>query len=252
MLVLVEHNRTFGYAVAASLALHALALAAHLPPRRAIVAPPPEPPLVAHLVEAPPPAPPAAAKEEPPKPKPTRPKPVAKPVPAPRPSPPVARPAAPAEPPRVAEAPPVPEGVEQGSAELAPLAPPPPPVAAARAPAVAAIAPAPAAPAKPDPAAELARFRQQLVDVAVRYKRYPRMALDNGWTGDVVVRVDVAASGAVTSVQVKASSGYNVLDEQALEMFRRAAPAVQVPAALRGKDFSVEVRAIYNLQDRPG
>lgn len=248
MLVLAEQNRTFGYAVAASIALHALALAAQLPAKRQIVEAPPEPPLVAHLVELPPPAPPAVAKEEPakPKPQPTRPKPIAKPAPpkpapAPRPSTPIAAaPPTPAPPP-VIEEPPMPEGVDHASPELAPLAPPP---------TVAAIAPPPVAP--PDPAADLARFRQELVDMAVRYKRYPRMALDNGWTGDVVVRIDVAASGAVRSVQVKTSSGYSVLDEQALEMFRRAAPAVQVPPALHGKDFSVEVRAIYNLQDRPG
>jgi protein TonB len=124
----------------------------------------------------------------------------------------------------------------------APPAPPAPPVAT--------IAPSP--PAAPDPGEALARFRQQLVDLAVRYKRYPRVALDNGWTGDVQVRIDVAASGAVSGVTVKTSSGYEILDAQALEMFRKAAPQVAVPAALRGKAFSVDVRAIYNLQDRPG
>ena len=245
MLVLAEQNRTFGYAIAASVALHALALAAHLSVRREIVVPPPEPPLVAHLVEEPPalPAPVPAAKEEPPpKPKPERPKPVgkAKPKPAPRPSIPIAAP-----PPA-----PAPVAQEPARAEAMPEEPAPAPPTAPL-PSVAAITPATPAPV-PDPAADLARFRQQLVDLAVRYKRYPRMALDNGWTGDVVVRIDVAASGAVTAIEVKTSSGYSVLDEQALEMFRRAAPAVQVPPALRGVDFSVDVRAIYNLQDRPG
>jgi hypothetical protein len=40
-----------------------------------------------------------------------------------------------------------------------------------------------------------------------------------------------------------------VLDEQALEMFRQAAKAVPLPPALRGKEFSLEVRAIYGLED---
>jgi protein TonB len=102
-----------------------------------------------------------------------------------------------------------------------------------------------------DPAAALARFRQQIVELAVRYKRYPRMARDNGWTGDVVVRIEVSPSGTVNAISLKSTSGYEILDEQALEMFRKAAPAVSVPPDLRGQAFAVEVRAIYSLQDRP-
>jgi protein TonB len=141
-----------------------------------------------------------------------------------------------------------PETVEAPPAAAAP--PAPPAAAATSAPSVVAIAP-PASPA-PEPAALLARFRQDLLAAAVRYKRYPRVAMDNGWTGDVVLRVDVDPSGAVTAIRVERSSGHEILDGQALEMFRRAAPDVVVPAALRGKAFSVDVRAIYNLRDRPG
>ena len=97
----------------------------------------------------------------------------------------------------------------------------------------------------------LAQFRQQLIGVAVRYKRYPRVALDNAWEGDVVVRVEIGASGSVAAVSVRSSSGHEVLDAQALDMFKKAAPQVPVPTALRGKDFSVDVRAIYSLKDQP-
>jgi hypothetical protein len=33
-------------------------------------------------------------------------------------------------------------------------------------------------------------------------------------------------------------------------MFRKAATAVQLPPALRGREFTLEVRAIYNLTDQ--
>lgn len=244
MLVLAEHNRTFGYAAGASVALHALLLLIAVPAMRENAAPPPEPPLVAHLAEpalppAPPPAPaPAPQVSEPPKPPP---KVLAKPKPETR-------------PPLVIPAPiPVPQSspeeiVEEGMSQSEPMPLAPPPVAVVAPPAAA----EPPAARPPDPAAALARFRQQLVDLAARYKRYPPIARDNGWTGDVVVRIEVAANGAVGSIRVKTSSGHSVLDEQALEMFRKAAPEVAVPPELRGRDFSVEVRAIYNLQDRPG
>lgn len=250
MLLLAEHNRAFGYAAAASLALHALVLSLKLPVFRQAEPEAAEPPLVARLAEPAPPAPPAPAPAPPPEVrKPEPPKPVAKakpkrlakpkakiqskPEPAPLPSPPVAA----QEPVPPEPAPPAPPGAP------APAAPPAPPVVA--------IAPA-APPAAVDPAAELARYRQQLVALAARHKRYPRIARDNGWTGDVVVRIEVGASGTVSSIKVRTSSGYEVLDAQALEMFGKAAPQVAVPPPLRGKPFTVDVRAVYNLTDRPG
>jgi hypothetical protein len=33
-------------------------------------------------------------------------------------------------------------------------------------------------------------------------------------------------------------------------MFKKAKPLVQIPAALRGKEFTIELRAIYNLKDQ--
>jgi periplasmic protein TonB len=235
MLLLAEQNRAFGYAIAASLVLHALILALRVPTASRPAEPPAaEPPLVAHLAEPPPPPPPAPIVQKPPPAKPVA-KAKAKPKPLARPAP---RPIAPREEP----------AAEEKAEEI--MAPPAPAPAPSPAPPVAAVAPR-AAPA-PDTAAMLAGFRRQLVAVAVRYKRYPRIALDNGWSGDVAVRIEVDANGAVSSIKVKTSSGHEVLDEQALEMFRKAAAEVPVPAALRGKAFPVEVRAIYNLQDRPG
>jgi protein TonB len=99
-------------------------------------------------------------------------------------------------------------------------------------------------------AGTLAQYRLQLISAAQRYKRYPRVAMDNNWEGDVVVRMVIDASGMISSVNVKASSGHEVLDQQALEMFKRAKPLVPIPSALRGKELIIELRAIYNLKDQ--
>ena len=247
-----DQNRAFKLAVLASLALHALLLFGFStlrdPARRAAAVAP----IVAHLVEpAPTPAPPAAAPAPPqveplkpapraaaPKPKPrATPKPVPKaappaPLPIPEPSAPVVEPAAP---PAVARSEPAPS-------PAAPSAP-------ATADGAAATAPAPAAADSID-VDSLAQYRLQVASAARKYKRYPRVAIDNNWEGAVLIRVVIAANGRIAAVSVKTSSGYEVLDEQALDMFRKAAPLVQIPAALRGKEFAIEVRAIYNLKDQ--
>jgi protein TonB len=137
---------------------------------------------------------------------------------------------------------------------------PPSPVAAPPPPQVAAVAPQQAttpsvqqtpAPAAPGPAPETVsrdQYRVQLIDEARRHKRYPPIARENNWQGDVRVGVAVAANGR-PSVTLKGTSGYEVLDRQALEMFTLAVRAVPIPQALRGKEFVLEVRAVYGLED---
>lgn len=104
-----------------------------------------------------------------------------------------------------------------------------------------------------EPAAEAGsvdQYRLQLISAAKRYKRYPRVAVDNNWEGGVVVRMVIGADGLIASASVKTGSGHEVLDSQALEMFKRAKPLVPIPPALRGKELSLDLRAIYNLMDQ--
>lgn len=228
-------QRVFAWALAASLVLHAVLLALRLPDL-STEAPPSAPPLVAHIVRVEPYVEPAAPKEPevvPPKPEKPRP-PVRKPAPAPVPVPQAEVQAPPAPP--VAAAPPAPDPAPAAAPQPAPEAP-----RTASAP--------PAQVVVPD-TTTIAQFRQRLITEAVRYKRYPPRAVDNGWEGDVVLRIAVGANGEIAELAVRRGSGHSVLDEQALEMFRRAAPRVPVPPSLRGQAFAFDVRAIYSLKDQ--
>jgi periplasmic protein TonB len=230
-------NRAFGYAILASILLHALLLLA-LPSLRELAAklPPAPGPLVARLVQAQSKPEPAAPVEEPRKPPVAQKRPVA--------ARPVTKPAVP----------PVAAPVAQPAAavlsESAPPAPAAPAAPAAPGP-VARIEPQPAAtaPAGPDPGA-LDRYRLQLVTAAARFKRYPRSAIDNNWEGEVVVRMTIGADGRIAALGIKSSSGHEILDRQALEMFRIAKPFVLLPPELAGREFELELRAIYGLKDQ--
>jgi TonB family protein len=223
----VIDNRPFHYAIIASIGLHALALL--LFPdlldasRRGVQFPPP---IIARLME-PEPAPPPVVPVE--KPVITKKAEAAKPVPR------VSKPV-----PQV-EAP-ITQGTmpQETIPEPAPVTPP----AVAMQP-----LPPPAVPSAEVPES-LSRdqYRLELIDEARRYKRYPPLARENNWQGDVLVAVVVGANGRA-SVTLKGSSGYAVLDRQALEMFRQATRAVTVPPALRGKEFALDVRAVYGLED---
>jgi protein TonB len=218
----VGQNRTLRFALAASVALHALVFVAVS--ERRYPAKPPEPspgPIEARIAELPPP--PAVEPEVP------RSVPQKKSAPAARPE---TRPPA-------------------AAAETAVPEPPAAPAEAALARAVARTGPGPPAAQPGTAAAEagtLGQYRLQLIAAARRYKRYPPLARENNWEGNVVVGVAIAANGAA-AVTVKSSSGYQILDRQALEMFRRATQAVPIPPALRGREIAFEVRAVYGLED---
>ena len=206
-----EHRRSLVHAAMASMALHALVLSLNAPALKELLAQPfpSSAAIVARLVE------PAAALEAP--------------------APESTRAAAPKR-----------EATRPVPKRLVPAIDPPPTAAAAE---DAGSPVANAAPARPAiDATSVAQYRHQLISSAVRHKRYPDSAVSNDWQGDVLVSLNIAASGAVAAIQVKASSGHALLDEQTLDMFRRAAAEVPVPPALRGQEFGVEVRASYELR----
>jgi periplasmic protein TonB len=49
---------------------------------------------------------------------------------------------------------------------------------------------------------------------------YPRLAERRGWTGTVVLLIDVAADGTVSDVRIESPSGHDILDEAAVAAVR--------------------------------
>ena len=219
-----------GLALLGSLALHALILACLSVFRDSMPARIAPPPINAHLAKPkPPPEPPKA---EPPAPRP-------EPRPAPRFSKPAPAPVVPTPPAIRAEtAKQTTESVPVVPA--VPLQPAAPPQATARIESPAATG--------PDPGS-VARFRLELMDIARRYKRYPRIAQDNNWEGRVELRIVFAENGAMSALTVKKSAGRAVLDEEAQAMIRSAQPQIALPPALRGRAFTLEIPVEFSLKD---
>jgi len=128
----------------------------------------------------------------------------------------------------------------------------------APAPQVAEIAPSvPSAPtpieasAPPAPAwdgAMLLQYRTGLIASAKQFKRYPVQAMERGWEGRVEIRITVRPTGAIDSARVKTPSGYRILDDQALDMVKRALARSPVPPSLLGREFSIDIPVIFELQ----
>lgn len=95
----------------------------------------------------------------------------------------------------------------------------------------------------------LGQYRLALIGVARRHKLYPDAARERGWEGRVAVELVLDADGALAAATVKHSSGHAVLDQEALQMLRRAAALTPVPPALKGREFRLEVPVLFELRN---
>lgn len=97
-------------------------------------------------------------------------------------------------------------------------------------------------------AGSMEQYRLALIGAAKKYKRYPAQAMEKGWQGRVEIRLVIGSNGMTQSVVVKTSSGFQILDSQALDMVKKAKPLAPIPASLRGREFTVDIPVIFDLQ----
>lgn len=181
-------------AAAAAILLHVLLIAAAVSRLNADPEPDTrsEPLKVQLLPPEPPPAPAVPPAPQPPVPVPV---PIKKELPAPKPAT-ESRPS-----PRVATTTPTPaQETSQDTKPASATAPPPP-----------AAPPAPPAP----PAPVRTSASEASYAATNRTPPYPRISLNNGDEGTVVLRVLVTAEGTAGAVEIKVSSGHSLLDESA-------------------------------------
>ena len=191
--------------------------------------------------QKPPPEP--KTKAEPPRPKTPAPQ-LTTPTPQPQaaPAPPTAVPA-PAAPTTAAAPAPVTANESRPGASTAVSQPPTVVAAAAPNSAVA------SGPADPD---ALQSYKVQLAALAAKYKRYPATALESHWEGIAEVKLTIGADGRIREVVIANSSGHDVLDKVAMDMVRKAAPLTEIKAALRNREFSINLPIVFNIEHKSG
>jgi len=96
----------------------------------------------------------------------------------------------------------------------------------------------------------LAQYRRDVSSGSGRFSRYPRAAIEKKHEGRVEIRLAISSDGRLKDLTVENSSGYEELDAQALDMVRKGR-VVEIPAVLRGHEFSVTISIIFSLQEPP-
>lgn len=96
-------------------------------------------------------------------------------------------------------------------------------------------------------AAAMARYVRLLGDLLARQQQYPRLAAARGWEGEVRLRLQVARKGTIIAVHIVHSSGFEVLDQHAVQLVQNA--ALPPPPANGGStDFLIDIPIHYALK----
>ena len=93
------------------------------------------------------------------------------------------------------------------------------------------------------------QYRMNLAREARRFKDYPRMARARGWEGVAVVVVNTVAGVAVPVVSLSQSSGFDALDQAALDLVGQAVGTAALPESLRGRQFALTLPIHYRLDE---
>lgn len=83
-----------------------------------------------------------------------------------------------------------------------------------------------------------------------RHFRYPLLARERGWEGQVVLGFSLLADGHLDRIHIARSSGYHVLDESAREALGRVGMIADAGQWLQGHGVELQLPVIYRLLDR--
>lgn len=78
---------------------------------------------------------------------------------------------------------------------------------------------------------------------------YPEEARRWSWSGTTLVEVVMGVDGKMKTVSVQRTSGFRVLDEQALHMVRRV-PSTHIPERLKGREVTVTLPIGFYFADQ--
>lgn len=182
---------------------------------------------------------------------------LAPPKPAPPPPPPPVKPPEPVKPKVVPppQAKPIPQPVVKPVITPQPISAPPPVIAAApkaETPPTF-VAPAPEPP-KPTPSVNQAdidsarnQYGSALSREIAKHMNYPKIAAMRGWQGIVEIDFQLDGNGKILSQKIHTSSGFEVLDKQALEMVKKSNFPMP-PEVLKSSAFNVTVPVSFKLE----
>jgi protein TonB len=77
--------------------------------------------------------------------------------------------------------------------------------------------------------------------------KYPELAAVSGYQGTLYIKFDINKDGSLGSLEILQSSGYRILDDEALRAIRAAAPFQALPEEWKMERYSIRAAVIFYL-----
>ncbi|MFH1878495.1 MAG: energy transducer TonB [Candidatus Omnitrophota bacterium] len=95
---------------------------------------------------------------------------------------------------------------------------------------------------------EMFRYKDAIRQRIESCRIYPRSARNNRIEGTSTVTFVVLADGTLRDIQLKRSSGYRMLDDEALKTIKRAGSFPPIPDSIKTDSIPMEVSMVFSLK----
>jgi protein TonB len=105
----------------------------------------------------------------------------------------------------------------------------------------------------PQPSPEVVKkvtdsYTNQLTRAIAKQKKYPKIAQMRQWQGEVLLNIEIDPQANLVKADILEESRYKILNNEAIDMVKRASPFPQPPEELRLKNFTVLVPISFKLE----
>ena len=87
-----------------------------------------------------------------------------------------------------------------------------------------------------------------LIEEFSQHFSYPKLAIKRNWQGKVLLSLRVSSSGAIENIQINNSSGYNILDQAAVNSMRKVGSLPQVSSWFKN-NIELKLPVVYQLTE---
>ncbi len=92
------------------------------------------------------------------------------------------------------------------------------------------------------------RYRDMVKQKIESYRRYPKWAKKQGLAGISYLAFTLLSNGMVQDIKLIHSSGFNILDKEAISTVRRASPFKPIPEKFNCSSLTMEVALVFQLK----
>ena len=112
---------------------------------------------------------------------------------------------------------------------------------------------------QPEPPQEFVKVINPQEEAMLRYqdmvkqkiescRRYPPWAKKQGFEGTVHIKFTILSTGFAKNIKIIKSSGFNILDKEAISTIKRAQPFPPIPEEMKVSSLTMEVSVVFTLR----